>query len=48
MLTDRIGDSCQLVGDDLFVTNHVKLKQAIDKKIGKCHFSKTQSNRKFE
>ena len=34
MLTDRIGDSCQLVGDDLFVTNHVKLKQAIDKKIG--------------
>ena len=34
MLTEKIGNSCQLVGDDIFVTHPVKLKQAIDKKIG--------------
>ncbi len=34
MLTEKIGGSCQLVGDDLFVTNPIKLKQAIDKKVG--------------
>ena len=28
-LTDRIGDSCQLVGDDLFVTNPIRLSQGI-------------------
>ena len=32
MLTDRIGDRCQLVGDDLFVTNTVKLAEGIEKK----------------
>jgi len=31
MLTDRIGDRCQLVGDDLFVTNTVKLAEGIKK-----------------
>lgn len=31
MLTDRIGDKCQLVGDDLFVTNTVKLAEGIKK-----------------
>ena len=31
MLTDRIGDRCQLVGDDLFVTNTVKLAEGIEK-----------------
>lgn len=31
MLTDRIGDKCQLVGDDLFVTNTVKLAEGIEK-----------------
>lgn len=31
MLTDRIGNKCQLVGDDLFVTNTVKLAEGIRK-----------------
>jgi len=30
VLTDRIGDRCQLVGDDLFVTNTKFLKRGID------------------
>ena len=30
LLTDRLGDSVQLVGDDLFVTNPVRLKRGID------------------
>lgn len=29
-LTDRIGDKCQLVGDDLFVTNPVRLAKGIE------------------
>jgi enolase len=29
MLTDRIGSKCQLVGDDLFVTNVVRLSRGI-------------------
>ncbi|MDE3247397.1 MAG: phosphopyruvate hydratase [Bacteroidota bacterium] len=33
MLTDAIGSKCQLVGDDLFVTNVTRLQQGIDKKI---------------
>jgi enolase len=33
MLTEAIGDKCQLVGDDLFVTNVTRLQQGIDKKI---------------
>ena len=32
-LTDAIGAKCQLVGDDLFVTNPVRLKEGIDKGI---------------
>lgn len=32
-LTDAIGDKCQLVGDDLFVTNKQRLKEGIDKGI---------------
>ncbi len=32
-LTDAIGDICQLVGDDLFVTNVVRLQEGIDKGI---------------
>ena len=31
VLTDRIGDRVQLVGDDLFVTNTVKLSEGIEK-----------------
>ncbi|MCC6635814.1 MAG: phosphopyruvate hydratase [Chitinophagaceae bacterium] len=32
-LTQAIGNKCQLVGDDLFVTNVERLKQGIDKNI---------------
>jgi len=32
-LTDLIGDKCQIVGDDLFVTNPVRLTQGIEKGI---------------
>jgi enolase len=34
MLTEAVGDKCQLVGDDLFVTNVLRLQQGIDKGIG--------------
>ncbi len=34
MLTDTVGSKCQLVGDDLFVTNVTRLQQGIDKGIG--------------
>ena len=33
MLTELLGKKCQLVGDDLFVTNTARLKQGIDKGI---------------
>lgn len=33
MLTEAVGAKCQLVGDDLFVTNVTRLQQGIDKKI---------------
>jgi enolase len=32
-LTDRLGDRVQLVGDDLFVTNPVRLQQGIDRGV---------------
>jgi enolase len=35
-LTDTIGSKCQLVGDDLFVTNVNRLQTGIDKKIANC------------
>ena len=34
MLTDRIGDKVQLVGDDLFVTNVERLQRGIDEGFG--------------
>lgn len=34
ILTDKIGDKCQLVGDDLFVTNVKFLKRGIDEGCG--------------
>ncbi|MEC4091115.1 phosphopyruvate hydratase [Pseudoalteromonas rubra] len=34
ILTDKIGDKVQLVGDDLFVTNTKILKRGIDEQIG--------------
>ncbi|MGI4980449.1 MAG: phosphopyruvate hydratase, partial [Janthinobacterium lividum] len=33
ILTDEIGDRCQLVGDDLFVTNSKRLREGIDKGV---------------
>ena len=33
-LTDRIGERCQLVGDDLFVTNPERLRRGIDAGVG--------------
>lgn len=33
LLTDTIGDRCQLVGDDLFVTNVNRLQMGLDKKV---------------
>ncbi|MFM2146230.1 MAG: phosphopyruvate hydratase [Bacteroidota bacterium] len=33
-LTDAVGSKCQLVGDDLFVTNVKRLQQGIDQGIG--------------
>ena len=33
LLTDKIGDKCQLVGDDLFVTNVERLQRGIDAEI---------------
>jgi len=34
LLTERIGDKIQLVGDDLFVTNVTRLQRGIDSNIG--------------
>lgn len=33
LLTDTIGDRCQLVGDDLFVTNVERLQMGIDRQV---------------
>ncbi|HEY3498443.1 MAG TPA: phosphopyruvate hydratase, partial [Polyangiaceae bacterium] len=33
LMTDKLGKRIQLVGDDLFVTNVLRLQQGIDKKI---------------
>src|SRR6266571_1336406 len=33
LLTDRIGEKCQLVGDDIFVTNVTRLKDGIERGI---------------
>ena len=34
ILTEKIGSKCQLVGDDLFVTNKKIFKQGIEKGLG--------------
>jgi enolase 1/2/3 len=34
ILTEKIGDLCQLVGDDLFVTNPERLQRGIDQGVG--------------
>jgi len=33
LLTEKLGKKCQLVGDDLFVTNKIRLAQGIEKGI---------------
>jgi enolase len=33
LLTERIGDRCQLVGDDLFVTNPERLRRGIEQGV---------------
>ena len=33
LMTEKLGDKCQLVGDDLFVTNVKRLKRGIDENI---------------
>merc|ERR1712139_432938 len=33
---NKMGDSCQIVGDDLTVTNPVKIKQAIETNAANC------------
>jgi enolase len=33
LLTETVGDKCQLVGDDLFVTNVLRLQEGIDQSI---------------
>ena len=40
MLTNRIGENIQLVGDDLFVTNTRRLQKGIDNKIANSIFIK--------
>jgi enolase len=35
-ITNKMGDSCQIVGDDLTVTNPVKIKQAIETNAANC------------
>jgi enolase len=34
LLTERLGEKCQLVGDDLFVTNPERLRRGIDEGVG--------------
>ena len=34
LLTERVGESCQLVGDDLFVTNPERLRRGIEEGVG--------------
>jgi enolase len=51
LLSKKIGDKVQLVGDDLFVTNSKILAEGIDKKLAndfqkqdcKCHFHRIQN-----
>ena len=44
MLTDKIGDRVQLVGDDLFVTNVERLSRGVKRKYCKLYLSKSKPN----
>ena len=43
-ITESMGDKIQLVGDDLFVTNPIKLKEGIDRKLGNSILIKLNQN----
>ena len=45
MLTEEIGNKCQLVGDDLFVTNPARLKDGIAKGCGNSLLGESQPDR---
>ncbi len=40
VLTDRLGDTTQIMGDDLFVTNPAIITEAIEKGVGNCSLIK--------
>ena len=44
MLTAKLGDRCQLVGDDLFVTNVERLQRGIDEGIANSILIKVNQN----
>lgn len=44
-LSNALGEKCQLVGDDLFVTNVNRLSQGIEKRNCKCTACKSEPNR---
>jgi enolase len=44
-LTDAIGDRCQLVGDDLFVTNPERLAMGIERGMRQFHAGEGKPNR---
>ena len=48
MLTERVGDRCQLVGDDLFVTNPARLARGIEECIGQRDPHQAQPDRHAE
>ena len=39
LLTTRLGNCCQLVGDDLFVTNIKRIRRGVKKSVANCNFS---------
>ena len=48
VLTARLGDKVQLVGDDLFVTNPVLLKQGHQEGCGEFNTDQTESDRHLD
>ena len=47
-MTEEIGNKCQLVGDDLFVTSVNRLRIGIDRKSGNSILIKPKSNWNLE
>ena len=44
-LTERLGDACQLVGDDMFVTNTERLRRGIESGVGELDPDQGQPDR---